>query len=256
MVTPAERRALGPKVPKHARRRRRAGPPVRRAAACGAQCATRQEQAGPAQHERRRPGQRRLERHGRRRRHPRDTGGDQGHHQRRVAWARTVGPGDGAGQLARPEGAHDGERRHRVPGRGHGPEQQPRDGDLVARGQREGVGQLAGTRQRAAGQPLGTDPAYDEGGRRPRRGPRRARPSSIRVGSAVPANPTNTARPIAPTNRSAPTLITASPRPRPVRVSRCSRHTSAPTWPGRDQAQQLRLGVRAHVPPPGRARRR
>ena len=108
--------------------------------------------------------QRRLERDRGGGRHPRHAERHEGDDQGGVARAGTVGPGQGAGQLAGPEGAHDGERRDGVAGRDDGPQEEPGDRELVAGREQQRVRQLARTRQRLAGQPVGTHAAHDERG--------------------------------------------------------------------------------------------
>ena len=71
----------------------------------------------------------------------------------------------------------------------------------------------------------------------------------MRTGNDVPANPTKTARPIAPTTRSMPTLTTAVTAVQPGPGEPAQPPQVGPDVARREQPEQLGLGVGAHVPP-------
>ncbi len=226
----------------------------RRSAAGAAERAAGEHQAGAAEHERRQPGDRRLERHRGCRGHPRHAEAARAATRAPSRGLAPLGPGSDARELAGAEGAEQGQRRERVPGRGDRAPQERGDAQLVAGGQQQPQGQRPRRRERAARQQAGPQPPYDQR-RRPRA--RAATPSATSSSAAAapsPANTTNAVSPSAPTSRSRPTLSTESALVSPARHRPVTRQTSAPTWPGVSRPEQLGLGVRAHEPAPRRAR--
>ena len=184
------------------------------------------------------------------RRDPRHAERHQRDDERAVPRARALRARHGGRELARPEGADRGERRHAVTGRLQRAEQQGDDRRLVGDRQHQPVRQPAQRRQRPP-----RDPVRPHAGGRRTPPPARPRPapsavSAMLTGRVDAAQPTNATRPTAPISRSRATSAAADATGIPVPFSRRTRHASAPMCPGVSRPSSSDSAYFAQVPAP------